>query len=60
MGTIILGSEAIDRGEVSRQGLRSAYRAIFPDVYIPAVAEPSLYANTVGLAVVEAPRRDHR
>lgn len=48
MGTIILGSEAIDRGEVSRQGLRSAYRTIFPDVYIPAVAEPSLYANTVG------------
>jgi very-short-patch-repair endonuclease len=48
MGTIFLGSEALARGEVSRARLRSAYRALFPDVYQPAVAEPTLYAHTVG------------
>ncbi|KUI26732.1 hypothetical protein AU196_18025 [Mycobacterium sp. IS-1742] len=48
MGTVFLGSEAVARGEIPQYRLRSAYRAIFPDVYQPAVAEPSLYANTVG------------
>lgn len=48
MGIVILGSEAQERGEISRHGLRSAYRAIYPDVYLPAVAEPSLYHRTVG------------
>jgi hypothetical protein len=47
MGTIFLGSEALARGELSRGRLRSAYRAIFPDVYQPAIAEPSLYGNTM-------------
>lgn len=48
MGTIFLGSEALARGEISRGRLRSAYRAIYPDVYMPSVGEPSLYANTMG------------
>jgi hypothetical protein len=47
MGTIFVGSEAIARGELTRGRLRSAYRAIFPDIYTPRMAEPSLYTNTV-------------
>jgi very-short-patch-repair endonuclease len=48
MGTIFLGSEALARGEVTWGQLRSRYRAIYPDVYTPRIAEPSLYANAVG------------
>jgi hypothetical protein len=48
MGTIFLGSEAIDRDEVTWGQLRWKYRAIYPDVYTPRIAEPSLYTNTVG------------
>jgi hypothetical protein len=48
MGTIFLGSEALARGEMSRGRLRSAYEAIYPDVYMPRVGQPSLYANTMG------------
>ncbi len=48
MGTIFLGSEAIDRDEVTWGQLRWKYRAIYPDVYTPNGAEPSLYTNTVG------------
>ena len=48
MGIIFLGSEALARGEISRGRLRSAYRAIYPDVYMPRIGEPSLYTNTIG------------
>ncbi|WP_026255859.1 hypothetical protein [Mycobacterium sp. 155] len=48
MGTIFVGSEAVARGELTRGRLRAAYRSIFPDIYQPRMAEPSLYANTVG------------
>jgi hypothetical protein len=48
MGTIFLGSEAIDRNEVTWGQLRWKYRTIYPDVYTPRIAEPSLYTNTVG------------
>lgn len=47
MGTIIVGSEALARREVTRGQLRAHYRAVFPDVYQPVVAAPSLFANTV-------------
>ncbi|ORA33743.1 hypothetical protein [Mycobacterium aquaticum] len=47
MGTIFLGSEALARGELTRGRLRSAYRPIFPDVYQPRIAEPTLYGNTM-------------
>jgi hypothetical protein len=33
---------------MTRGRLRAAYRAIFPDIYQPRMAEPSLYGNTVG------------
>lgn len=48
MGRVILGSEAIARGEITRGQLRSRYRAIYRDVYQPREAKPSLHANTVG------------
>jgi hypothetical protein len=48
MGTIFVGSEALRRNEVSAGQLRWRYRQLFPDVYTPRMAEPSLYANTVG------------
>ncbi|MCZ8378810.1 hypothetical protein O6P37_08065 [Mycobacterium sp. CPCC 205372] len=48
MSTIIRASESIARGELSRSSLRSHYKRLYPDVYTPRVAEPSLYANTVG------------
>ncbi|MGV0774870.1 hypothetical protein [Mycolicibacterium elephantis] len=48
MGRIILGTEAIERGELTRGQLRSRYRSIFRDVYIPREAEQSLHASTVG------------
>jgi hypothetical protein len=43
-----LGSEAIARGEITRGQLRSRYRAIYRDVYLPREAKQSLRANTVG------------
>lgn len=48
MSTVFLGSEALARNEVTPGQLRWRYRALFPDVYTPKIAAPSLYANTVG------------
>jgi hypothetical protein len=48
MGIIFLGSEAVARGEISRGRLRSTYRTLYPDVYMPSVGTPSLYHYTVG------------
>lgn len=48
MDKVFLGSEAIDRKEVTWGQLRWRYRAIYPDVYIPRLAERSLHDNTVG------------
>jgi hypothetical protein len=52
MGTIFLGSEAIDRDEVTWGQLRWKYRAIYPDVYTPRIAEPSLYQYGRRMVVV--------
>lgn len=46
METTFVGSEALARGELTRGRLRSAYRAVFPDVYQLRIAEPSLYSTT--------------
>lgn len=48
MSTVFVGSEALARNEVTWGQLRWRYRALFPDVYTPNIAAPSLYANTVG------------
>jgi hypothetical protein len=48
MDPVFLGSEALDRGEVTIGQLRWRYRQLFPDVYVPKSAEAPLYTNTVG------------
>ncbi|ULE33071.1 hypothetical protein [Mycobacterium sp. IDR2000157661] len=48
MRTIFVGSQALARGEVTRAGLRTAFQALYPDVYMPKVGDPSLYDRTVG------------
>lgn len=42
MDDVFVGSEALRRGTLSRHQLRSGFRAIYPDVYLPAHAVPSL------------------
>lgn len=48
MGRIIVGSEAIARGDITRGQLRSRYRSVFRDVYLPRDTTPSLHTRTVG------------
>lgn len=48
MNRIFVGSEALAAGEVSRYELRRHHRRLFPDVYLPRSAEPSLRDRTVG------------
>lgn len=48
MGTVFIGSEAVTRGLLTPGQLRWRYRQLFPDVYAPRNAEPSLHLNTVG------------
>jgi hypothetical protein len=48
MEEVFLGSEAIDRNELTWGQLRWRYRPIYPDVYMRRLADRSLHANTVG------------
>jgi hypothetical protein len=48
MRSVFLGSEALDRNEVTWGQLRWRYRTLFPDVYTSRIAQRSLHANTVG------------
>ncbi|MCT7659342.1 hypothetical protein [Mycobacterium deserti] len=48
MGIIFVGSEAVARGELRRHQLRTAYRNLYPNVYMPRVGTSSLYNNAVG------------
>jgi Protein of unknown function (DUF559) len=41
-GKPFIGSEALASGTLSRHQLRTRYRAVFPNVYLPNGAEPSL------------------
>jgi hypothetical protein len=41
-----VGSEALHCGSLSRHQLRARYRAVFPDVYVPAHVVPSLEMRT--------------
>jgi hypothetical protein len=45
---VIIGSEAIARGSLTRGQLRWNYRPIFRDIYIPKSMSPSLKVMTVG------------
>jgi hypothetical protein len=48
MAEVIVASEAVQRGAITRGQLRWNYRAIFPDVYVPRDAPPTLRERTVG------------
>jgi hypothetical protein len=41
-GKPFIGSEAVKLGELSRHQLRTQYRAVFPNVYLPKDTRPSL------------------
>ncbi|OBG59399.1 DUF559 domain-containing protein [Mycobacterium sp. E3339] len=47
MDDVFVGSEALQQGTISRHLLRAQFRAIHPDVYLPAYAVPSLYTRSV-------------
>lgn len=46
MGGVLIGSEALAKGLVTRNDLRRHYQRIFPDVYAPG--EPTLRDRTIG------------
>ena len=48
MQSVILGSQAIKRGELTRGQLRWRYQQLFPDVHIRRDTPPSLSDRTVG------------
>ena len=48
MDDVFLGSQALANGALSRGRLRWNFRAMFPDVYIPKQATPSLLHRTIG------------
>lgn len=48
MHTVFLASEALENNQLTPGQLRWRYREMFPGVYTPRIAQPSLYANTVG------------
>lgn len=48
MDDVFIGSVALAGGALSRGQLRWNYRAIFPNVYIPKAATPSLLQRAVG------------
>jgi len=48
MGDVIVGSDAITAGTVTRGQLRWNYRTIYPDIYVPKSVEPTLAHRTEG------------
>lgn len=48
MRSVILGSQAIKRGELTRGQLRWRYEPLFPDVHVLKGTPRSLYTRTVG------------
>lgn len=48
MEDVFIGSESLVDGALSRGQLRWNYRAIYPDVYFPKKATPSLSHRTIG------------
>ncbi len=45
---VFIGSEAVRERRLTGHQLRTRYRTVFPDVYLPDFAEPSLRDRTVG------------
>ena len=48
MGGVILGSEAVASGVVTRGQLRWNYRAIYPDVYLPSDTDATMATKAAG------------
>jgi hypothetical protein len=48
VGEPFIGSEALARGALNRHQLRSRYRAVFPDVYLPKEIQPSFAQRVIG------------
>jgi hypothetical protein len=48
MGDIFIGSEALNRGDITRHDLRCWHRPIYPNVYVPKRHTISLRDNVVG------------
>jgi hypothetical protein len=48
MGEVIVGTEAIAAGVVTRHELARWYRPIYPNVHVPRASEPSIRDRTVG------------
>ena len=48
MSDVVIGTEMLARGELTRGQLRWNYTALFPGVYAPKRMAPSLRRNTVG------------
>src|SRR5690349_10425561 len=46
MGDVFIGSEAVRSGALTAYQLRSQYRAIYPDVYVPAYSALPLRTRT--------------
>jgi len=44
---VLVGSEALRKGRLTRYQLRTGYRAIHPDIYLPLCTEPSLRTRSV-------------
>ena len=51
MEDVFIGSEAVARGSLTKSDLRR-HRAIFRDVYVPKLHEPSLRDRKIGRAHV--------
>lgn len=48
MGDVIVGSQSVLAGTITRASLRWNYRAIFPDIYVPKDVEPTLAVRARG------------
>lgn len=48
MGDVIVGSQAVLEGTITRASLRWNYRALYPNVYVPKDVEPTLATRTKG------------
>ena len=52
-----IGSEALADGQSRKHELRSRYRAVFPDIYVPKNAELTIRRLRQGGVAVVAPAR---
>jgi len=48
MGEVLIGTEAIAGGAITRHTLQRCYRPIYPNVHVPKGREPSLRDRTIG------------